>query len=179
MEEEWRPVVGYEGFYEVSSHGRVKSVSRIVKGRRRSPLPIKETFRKLQKRCESNHLFVNLWKDNREKRKDVHRLVLEAFVGPCPDGMQCRHLNGIACDNKVKNLRWGTVGQNISDKIRHGTMPRGATHWNAVLSEDDVVKIRELKSGGLGNAQIADVFEVNYMTIYDIVKGRRWGWFHG
>lgn len=53
----------------------------------------------------------------------VHRLVLEAFVGPCPPGKQCRHLNGDKADNKLTNLAWGTPSENNYDRVRHGTHP--------------------------------------------------------
>ena len=51
----------------------------------------------------------------------VHRLVLETFVGPCPDGMECLHINGDPGDNRVENLRWGTHAENMQDSLAHGT----------------------------------------------------------
>ncbi len=54
------------------------------------------------------------------KPRTVHRLVLEAFVGPCPPGMQCRHLDGNPANNRLENLAWGTHAENAADKIRHG-----------------------------------------------------------
>jgi hypothetical protein len=72
----------------------------------------------------------------------VHRLVLEACVGPCPPGMEGTHINGDRRDNRLDNLRWATHAENIQDKDRHGTTVRGSGMPNAKLTESDVVTIR-------------------------------------
>ncbi|MDE2095631.1 MAG: HNH endonuclease [Patescibacteria group bacterium] len=73
----------------------------------------------------------------------VHRLVLEAFIGPCPPGMECRHLNGNRSDNRLENLCWGTRIENVEDKRKHGTILRGEMNPNAKLTADTVIQIRE------------------------------------
>lgn len=108
--EEWRPVIGYEGRYDVSDRGRVRS---LLHG---SPL-----LMKLIPSNKGDYLRVQLWKDGRGKTQWVHRLVLEAFIGPRPDGMVTRHLDGHSRDNGRENLMWGTQKQNIADKKTHGT----------------------------------------------------------
>lgn len=106
----WLPICGYEGHYQVSNHGRVKSL------KRKKPMLLK-LFQ-----AHAGHLCVSLYKDGRLKQAFVHRLVLNAFVGPCPDeGLMCRHLNGDPADNRVENLAWGTAKQNAEDMVRHGT----------------------------------------------------------
>jgi HNH endonuclease len=72
----------------------------------------------------------------------VHGLVLEAFVGPRPDGMQCRHKNGIRHDNRVENLAWGTPQENSDDRTQHGTQPVGVKNPRAKLNESQVLEIR-------------------------------------
>lgn len=116
--ERWLPIPGYEGSYEVSDRGRVRSLDRIV---------VRSDGREI--RCKGKvlsqgvhpkgYLGVRLC----GKTKKVHRLVLEAFVGPCPDGMECCHNNGIPGDNKLTNLRWGTRIENAADVRRHGRNP--------------------------------------------------------
>ena len=102
--EHWRPVVGYEGLYEVSSIGRVRNVVR----------------EKILTPSDSNgYCTIGLRRDGKHKTKLVHRIVLEAFVGPCPDNMICRHLNCRRKDNRSKNLRWGTHKENGEDMRRH------------------------------------------------------------
>lgn len=105
MTAEWRPVAGYEGRYLVSDHGQVWIVAkRRVLGTEVS---------------DSGHLTVQLWRDNKKRRLQVHCLVLEAFVGPRPDDLECCHNDGDAFNNHVSNLRWDTRSANALDAIRH------------------------------------------------------------
>lgn len=114
MNENWKPVPGLEEAYEVSDRGRVRSIPRTVKygrtyrGKERVPYD------------DGGSLQVNLcWNGKRSQRK-VHHLVLEAFVGPRPDGLECRHLNDDHTDNRLENLRWGTSSENKHDLVRNG-----------------------------------------------------------
>lgn len=75
--------------------------------------------------------------------RQVHQLVLEAFVGLCPDGMECRHLNGVRDDNRLENLCWGTRKENQNDKIVHGNSLKGERNPYAKLSNEDVVEIKK------------------------------------
>lgn len=113
--EEWRPVPGYEGCYEVSSIGRVRSLTRpdalgrVRRGKLLSP-----------RRAVSGHRVIALCV-NRERRQFlVHHLVLMAFVGPRPDGLDGCHRNDIPDDNRVSNLRWDTRSSNVLDCVRNG-----------------------------------------------------------
>ena len=105
--ENWLPVVGYEGSYEVSDCGRVRTVATGL-------------IRKLSVK-KSGHLKVSLWRDGRERTVHVHTMVLEAFVSSRPDGFMACHNNGNPSDNRVENLRWDTPGANNRDKRKHGT----------------------------------------------------------
>lgn len=116
MTEQWRAVVGYEGIYEVSDLGRVRSVDRIdARGRRR-----RGRSRSLV-RQKSGHLTVSLCKDGVHRQFLVHVLVLSAFVGPCPVGMEGCHWNDDGSDNRLENLRWDTRSANVADSVRNGT----------------------------------------------------------
>jgi hypothetical protein len=72
----------------------------------------------------------------------AHHLVLETFVGPCPTGMECRHLNGDRSDNRLANLCWGTKVENAADRERHGTQPRGSKIPWSRLTEADIPVLR-------------------------------------
>ena len=80
--------------------------------------------------------------------KLIHRLVLETFVGPCPPGMECRHLDGNPSNNSLKNLCWGTRLENMQDAARQGAMKRGEEHWKAKMTAVKVRRIRKLYSAG-------------------------------
>lgn len=126
--EEWRDIAGYEGSYQVSSLGRVRSLDRKcwlgnrwgnMKGRvLAQPLSGKYKYRT-----------VALGAGNTAY---VHRLVLEAFVGPCPEGMEACHFpDRDPSNNRLENLRWGTHRENMDDMRKHGSLEgKMARAWN-------------------------------------------------
>jgi len=120
-QEEWRPVVDWEGYYAVSNLGRVKSVTRQIptsrgNGYRTMPSVVLKPW---------IHSFgygtVRLCGYGKRTTQYIHVLVLTAFRGPCPDGMECCHNDGDPVNNRLDNLRWDTHGENMLDKVRHGT----------------------------------------------------------
>ena len=122
-EEEWRPVVGYEDRYLVSSLGRVLSLPN-AKNKTSRYISLHPT--------RFGYPSVNLWRDNKMKRRQVHTLVMEAFVGPRPKGCEVRHLDGDPTRSELSNLAWGTKSENNFDRVRHGTHPHAAkTHCPA------------------------------------------------
>ena len=120
LTEEWRSVVGYEGAYEVSSLGRVRSMDRVIfrAGTRKAHL--RGQIRKLQKR-KTGHMTVPLWSHDVVEYAFVHRLVLEAFVGLRPEGLEGCHNDGDPTNNVPSNLRWDTHSSNVYDRREHGT----------------------------------------------------------
>lgn len=119
MSEAWRPVRGYEGLYEVSDQGRVRSLDRIVGAARGGTKRMKS--RVLQPRpLKRGYQRVSLSRDGRPRDVYIHRLVAEAFLGECPPGSEVCHRNGDPGDNRVLNLRWGSHGSNVQDTVTHG-----------------------------------------------------------
>lgn len=114
--ERWTAVPGYEGYYEVSDQGRVRS----YRTRPRSSQKV-TTQPRLLKLVNGTYLSVVLCGDEGRRTWTVHRLVALAFLGPCPDGMETRHLNGDAHDCRLSNLTYGTHLENVRDTERHGT----------------------------------------------------------
>lgn len=120
---------------------------------------------------KSGHMRVWL---GRGDMRSVHRIVLEAFVGPCPPGMVCRHLDGNPANNHLDNLRWGTDQENGQDRVAHGTSGKDEAGSNAVLSEKDVREILRLREEGVAVMTIALRFGVHDRTIQAILYGRSW-----
>lgn len=104
----------------------------------------------------------------------VHHLVLEAFVGPRPSGMQGCHDDGVPTNNKADNLRWDTPKGNHADRVRHGTDLAGADGSNAKLTIAAVRAIRKSYAAGRTVRQLATRYAVHTMTIYRIVRRQIW-----
>jgi hypothetical protein len=179
--ERWLPVVGYEGFYEVSDLGRVRSVNRVF---------IRSDGRKQGRR--GRVLVPSLTGSKRTypsvglrlgHRRAIHALVCEAFHGPRPTPThEVAHWDGDPSNNRAGNLRWATQSENQQDSIRHGTKyshpvdsQRGELNMNARLTAAQVSEIRRLwNSGGITQVRLADTFGVSKSSIYNIVRGVSW-----
>ncbi len=126
----------------------------------------------------SGHLKVTLYKDNAKYICYVHRLVLETYVGFCPDGQECRHLDGNASNNNLGNLCWGTCLENVLDAIKHGThntAKKGELHHNNKLTERDVRMIIYMwRTKLFTQREIAKSYNVCFVTVNDIIHKRRW-----
>lgn len=148
----WRQVVGYEGLYEVSSFGNVRSL-------------LRRRLKKPQATADG-YLRVQLCKHGRMKNHTIHRMVLKAFVGPS-NGLQAAHLNGVRYDNRLENLQWESITGNQLHRWLHGTM-------RTVLTEAKVLEMRQLSSEGASYPDLAKKFGLNRSTVYSAVRGRTW-----
>lgn len=165
--EVWKDVVGYEGHYQVSNLGRVKSLPRVVVNKIRRV--VKEAFIKVNKSS------VVLSVSGRQKTCYVYRLVLEAFVGPCPIGMvACHYPDRSRDNNNLSNLRWDTHSGNEEDKKKHGTQVKGESVCTAKLKESDVREIKQMLISGHPQRYIAKIYGVGLSAINSISLGRRW-----
>ena len=116
--EHWLPVVGYEGTYEVSSIGQVRSLDRTgVRGRVLKVRPLPNGRPRVS--LSMGGVVVDAY---------PYRLELEAFVGPCPPGMEALHWDDNSNNNSLENLRWGTRFQNMQDMSRNEGGNAGVTH---------------------------------------------------
>lgn len=115
MEELWKPVKGYEGYFEISNLGRVKSVSRVVL-KSGKDFNIKECIKRIYNNAQG-YPCVTLCKDGRSRHKLLHRLIAEAFI-PNPDNKPCvDHINTIRYDCRIENLRWVTQKENANNPL--------------------------------------------------------------
>lgn len=121
MLETWKSVVDFEGLYDVSSVGRVRSLDHYTV----DTLQRKRLFRgqllNTWPADDNKHLIVTLTKAGRHYRFFVHVLVATTFIGPCPPGFECCHDDGNGLNNWIGNLRWDTRSNNNYDRARHGT----------------------------------------------------------
>lgn len=155
-DELWKPIPGYEGKYEVSSLGRVWSV---YTGSSRSGVMLRQFPN------NKGYLKVSLTHAaGKTCSKRVHSLVLTAFVGPRPEGKEAAHLNGTPSDNRLSNLEWTTPKLNSGHKKIHGTQVAGLRHRWAILSADDVTRIREMRRDGRLWREISPIFGVSKNT---------------
>jgi hypothetical protein len=122
--EEWRPVVGYEGAYEVSNQGRVRSLDRTIIDKRGNSKRLQGKVMKPYVSADRYHE-VHLQESGRRELVRLHTLVLEAFVGPRPDLAAACHNDGDGGNNRLSNLRWDSYSENNLDLVRHGV------HWQA------------------------------------------------
>lgn len=109
---------------------------------------------------------------NKTSQRYVHRILLEAFVGPCPEGCEALHINGNPLDNRLENLRWGTRKENVADAIRHGTAAIGHRNAQSKLSPVDLLSIKRLREKRVPTREIAERFDVTPETISNALAGR-------
>lgn len=119
--ETWLPIPGWEGFYEVSDLGRVRSVDRVIVRNTGSPQTWRGRILFQGSHAYDGRHSVSLYAEGRRETHRVAPLVLQAFVGPRPEGMFCCHRNGDCTNDRLSNLRWDTPSGNELDKRRHGT----------------------------------------------------------
>lgn len=164
----WKDIPGYERLYRISNYGKVKSYP--------GNGPRTEQLKSYKMKC--GYLRFSLYKNGLKKTYLVHRLVLQTFVGPCPQGMVGCHNDGIRDNNFIGNLRWDTSYNNSQDMIMHKTnliKARGSKSGLSKLNEPQVKIIKYLlKEGYLTQKEIAKIFYVSATTISDINTNKTW-----
>lgn len=178
MRERWKSVVGYEGLYDVSDQGRVRracATHKSPKGRILTPASDGGGYRNLV-----------LYDHGARRTALVHRLVARAFLGPCPEGHQVNHRNGVRDDNRLLNLEYVTRSRNKQHGFEIGISqrPKGTLNGMARLEEEDVREIRKLwaqrpgkrlaPDHPLSRDSIAKRFGVTGSNISLIVRGKLW-----
>lgn len=168
----WKPVVGYEGLYEVSNHGNVRSLDRFVKTEK---IPRKGKILTPRVDVKGNgYRYTNLSRNGKGMKVSVHVLVLEAFVGIRPSKLHhARHKDGNPENPRLDNLEWGTVAENMQDKLKHGTAQRGEKSGKSKLTQEFVSWILESKQNSL---VLAKMFGVASSTIRSIRLGQNWSY---
>lgn len=173
MPESWKPVPKYSEFYEVSDHGRVRSLSRTLRDGRSHEGKVLEPWV-----GDTGYLEVCLSVHGERHTFRVHRLVVRAFVGPIPDGKEVNHRDGNKLNNHVQNLEIVTVAENVEHARQNGLSddpPRkiGTENGKAKLTPEKVRQIRALE-GVIPYRVIGERFGVSKYTVCDVIQKRTW-----
>lgn len=167
MEQEvWKPVSRYEGLYEVSSFGRIRSLDRPPGGGTGQRSTVGRILRPYV--MARGYHQASLSRDGEREKKTYHVLVAEAFIGPRPDGMHVCHNDGDPSNNRPDNLRYDSAASNARDRIIHRTVPRGEQHHHAKLTDYDVAAIRTLAEAGFEGRYISKLFDVSETAVSKI-----------
>lgn len=176
INEVWLPIKGFEGSYEVSNLGRVRSLDRVIKrigGRQRSyhGQDIKPTI------TNNGYPMIGLYSLDRSVwRTTVHRLVAIAFIDNPDKKSDVNHVDGIKTNNEASNLEWTTTSENISHAFRIGlsAAKKGVDNSNAKLTPDLIKKAMQLKQSGVSMRAIARMFGVTSTTVRNALSGKSW-----
>lgn len=159
--DQWKPVIGWERTHEISIDGDCRRIG---------------SHKLLAKNIVKGYILYNLQDAGRKRMVPAHRMVLAAFVGPCPSGHVARHLDGTRDNNHVSNLRWGTVQENVDDRGHHGRNSGGGrgsglVHLHRKLTDD---QIRAIRADRRKLREIASEYGVAVSTVWAIRRRASW-----
>lgn len=169
VSEQWRPVIGFEGLYEISDLGSIRSVPRRSRNNVRLGGYLKgEILSRIP------YMRVTLFKDGVRHRSSIHRLVYEAFRGPIPRGMCVCHNDGDPGNNQIYNLRLDTQSGNLADRNDHGTNIVGERNGRAKVTEDQVREMHRRHAAGETIYRIAKDYPIDRTGVNGIILGYTW-----
>ncbi len=174
--EQWRDIPGWEGFYQVSNIGNVRSLDRTIlvkKPNCNKPTDVRYKGKKMKPRLQSmGYYAVTLAKRGADHPDSIHRLVARAFI-PNPENKRCvNHINCVKTDNRVENLEWCTYKENIQHSFNNGIHKRGNDHYRSKLNSFQVRVIRKIND--MDQNEIARIFGVGQSNICAIKVRRTW-----
>lgn len=173
QQEIWKDIIGYEGMYQVSNLGRIKSVPRKMLLRGKYPYISKE-YIMIGGYWNGYHI-IGLKKENLAPKKSfiAHRIVAQAFIPNPENKPHVNHINGIKSDNRVENLEWCTQSENIKHTYANKLMTgkSGENNYHSKLKDADIIEIRASK---LKQKDLAVIYGISRPTVCDIIKRRTW-----
>lgn len=174
MIEQWRPIKNYEGIYEISNLGNVKSLARTIIKKDGKKQTFKERI--LNKR-HNGYGYYQVGLNSKGKRVYfyIHRLVGEAFIDNPNDLPQINHINGNKEDNFVNNLEWISAKDNTIHSWKTGLSKGRENHGMSKLTNNEVLEIRKkYLSKNYSQRKLAKEYSVSQKTIYNIINKKQW-----
>jgi hypothetical protein len=168
----WKDINGFEGIYQVSNLGRVKSVKRTCNRSFGHGRAVPEKMLSAVKR--NKYLAVTLWMLNSKSMHSVHRLVAAAFLPNPENKATVNHIDGNKMNNHVENLEWATHSENSIHAFDNGLRAKGEGHPNSKLTKSEVIEIRTLLASGQSQQAIATKFNVSKSCIKGIKQLKNW-----
>jgi len=174
MKEEWSEISGYEGYYEVSNLGSIRSIERYVNSKNRSLALKRAKSIKTSKR--GDYISVNLTRENKQKTFSVHRLVALTFIPNPENKLEVNHIDGNKLNNSINNLEWCTRSENEIHSYINGLQSgrKGSKHHFTNLKEEDVIQMFYDLNNGLTRKEISIKYALSYSNTCKILKGRIW-----
>lgn len=175
----WKDIIGYEGLYQISNYGRIKSIERKVK--------YNNSFRNVKEKIRKSFIGnqgyerIELSRDRKNKKYNVHRLVAETFIPNLFNKETVNHKNGIKTDNKVENLEWATRSENELHAYKTGLAKNTEKQRNAVrkyCKENYTKPIIQLDLEGnfikkwKSAVEVMQILKINNKSINNCIKGR-------
>lgn len=178
IEELWKDIEGFEGYYQVSNFGNVKSLEREVWNSWNKTYHKRKSILLIQ-RSDESYKSVCLSKKGKKITKNVHRLVAKAFCQNVYNKREVNHIDGNKTNNFADNLEWVTSSENQKHAVDNNLQPEqyGEKNPFSKLKESDIHSIRKIrKEKGLSHQKIADMFSVDRKTIGDVLNRKTWYW---
>ena len=168
----WKDIPGYDGWYQVSNHGRVRSWRKYGNCNKKTKHP------KIMNGSVNNkgYVMIHLRIGDNSEYISTHRLVGKLFIPNQENKPQINHIDGDKLNNNINNLEWVTAKENTAHafeaKLREN--PKGEKHGNSILTKGDVFKIHDLYNKGVFQKKIAKKFGIAQQTVSEIVTFRKW-----
>lgn len=171
--EQWKDIPDFFG-YQASTHGRVRSVPRVIETKRGSRRLSGTILSPAKHSTEHPYPYVQLRVNGRAEMRGVHVLVAMTFIGVRPDGYYVCHKDGSPENNNLTNLYYGSPTQNQYDRREHGTLTIGEKHPMAKITIEDVRKILERLASGERQKDIGADFGITQSQVSNIKNKKLW-----